>query len=895
PESPGPKGVRAQTAVRFAANRDETLKPPPYIVPPDTGISTQVYPADQMADGMAALNSQLCPSRTAFSPSPTQADRETLDLLRLGFRHIRDGVNVCYNEAAHDDWMAREYAAEGLDAIVVGGFIWYPASQLASFAASYPWVAAIEYSNESDDARYTTSGIIRTYDPAGVTQAGSRTLSCQYLWSGARSGQCAKFLVPGAVYKLNDGARSEFVVPAGIAQQTSVSSLVLTGPTRFAHPSGTQFLRWDAATNSLADYTFEALPWYKYVAPALRAALPSMPILGPSLARPIPNAYAFAADGNGWPGAGIDYVETHSYPVPASVNPEGVTGDWYQGTGPSRPPCAYGSPSYGQMTLARCAGNQVMGPGFENATDWQTEYSAEVVPVSCPAPVGATSAIPDDVAVDYMAAGEVGALAHGATRTYWFRDQDGTDGAKSAFCTYGLIRTDACGVTYAGAPYYKPEALTLLALVNWFTDKRCHYTISPGRRSCTFTPSALDGTWSNPALPLNSQAVQWANGTIAVAFWQGAQSYRVKSAGSPCAAAMSCRIAVPTQRERYASPLLSGATGVGLTGIDDDASDPTPAPASTTAADGSPITESTCPEGPAKKPMFGCLLPIVPLSVAGGAVSVTSSRRMQFIVFTPSRAPATLAALVPGYRQLPLAAPGAPPTPEPAPTPVPAQLGRGSVSYVQSASTIAAPFTIELPARPSAGTLILGGAGYMNGQNPAPPAGFANLDAPHSGYSNALATWYAVGPTRQPIAIANATGLGSGFAEEFANVDARAPIAAHGAYASVQKNPASVTPPAVNVTRSGSAVLVVIETANGTGTGGFDSPIVPPAGWALDQAALGRAHATFVFRDLFAQKGGQSFAPPAFQLESNAHDYTLMTTIVVQPPLAGAADAESGR
>jgi hypothetical protein len=636
-----PPSVPSATPIPFGTNPAETDTAAPCVLPSGNAVSTCVDDADAVASSIANINSQFCTSTTAFSGSPTTADTLAIDGTRFIMRRVRDGLGInggCHNTTALQAFFTLEYGAKSMRVLDGVDGIWFAPAELAAIQAICGCLQSIAYWNESDQL---FDPPVQLYAAGGTIAAGSTTVAIQYSGSGAQTNQAGKWIVPGQLYQITDGASSELVTVLSAAQQTdgTGSSVVLQHPTAFSHASGTALNCW-STTGACPDFTYPALNWYHYTAPYLRANAPSLEVLCPSIALPITKSYLFQSNANGYPGWSCDTTEIHNYTI---YNPESASGDGYVGVGPQHLPCASGGHSYGWVANTWCVKNQEVGPGYENRPTVTTENSWQQYPYGQTPSTGATGAIPDNVALHYYVRAAFENLDDGNIETYYFPWQQGQDGATSPFCEYGWIITNNCGQTYPGAPYYSAAATALMSTVRWLTDAACPYSNFPGDITCSFTPNVTIGTWSSSALPFNARTIENSAGYVWVFFGQGCDEWdTVGQAPITCA----------TQSETYTSTDLATATGVGVTSLDDTTTDPTPPPRSVTYADGTSATHNVCPDGPATTNYYGCWKPVTALTPSSNAVTVTSQGDPQVLVYQLATAPAKTTATAPPRRAL---------------------------------------------------------------------------------------------------------------------------------------------------------------------------------------------------------------------------------------------------
>jgi hypothetical protein len=583
-----------------------TTLPTPTPRPSATAINSYVEPADQFAD-MFAINTSYCEDGINVGPPVPQptSDPVSLQYLKLsGFRHVReDGIYYCAQQSTEESMYQYLFANDGIT--VTSGTVGMTLSQLQNVNAAPPngyggAVDALEFGNEWDDGKQP---LIPT---ASLNSVGSLVVNTAFNYA-------ASYAIPNQTYEWMDGSGELMVISQTLGQ----SSFSIKTPLLFNHQNGATFQR-------VGQFTSDVDTWLAYWSPQIRLYQPTFPVLGASLAFPR-NAANFAGVGDGYL---VNYIEDHGYP--GANFPEGPTGDSSVGLGtPAAGPCSVAGTqgSFGFNTCnaqVQASGNQLPYTYLEPPAHqiWTTEIAWQVLPIGTAYSPHFPQGIPDDVAVKYDPRQSfLAAEQRSRARIYHFNLMEGQDAPNSDFCSYGYIRVQGnAGTTCSYAAslpngiFPKPEFYAMESLAHFFTDAGCHYP------TCTFAPYSLAPTISSPGLPLNEANFEWSSGKIAVVLWLGAQSYDAITTGT-CQATTSCYLTVAPVSETVTIPNMTSAT---LQGIDASSSDPTPAPGSTTAPDGTvEANVQVCPQPPTVN-QFGCIKPATALTVTSPGTSTAS-------------------------------------------------------------------------------------------------------------------------------------------------------------------------------------------------------------------------------------------------------------------------------
>lgn len=661
--------------------------PTPSITPGP--VNTTVYPADQFRASFG-VNMSYDEDGTNYSVMPSPGARATSDPTPLayiktiggttGVQFVRDGTGVLgYNISNYNLVWNQMYAGIGVQ--VEGSNVSsYTLAQIQTVPNNA--VFGLEPINEWDV--FTLPTYVATQNAANY---GTSTITTQ-------SSYYQRDLIPGSLYCFQDAKPECFNVGWSTTPATG-AVLLPNGSFMYPHSSSTTII---AGTNNYN----QMLSWGAWMAGPVRYYQPTFPIICPALAFPR-NAQQFTQPAL----AGLCSVgNLHDYPEIAA-NPGGPTGDGsesyqLQGDGPCSWPPGNGtltSYGFGYNTCSMAMEMGLANPQqyvFQGSVMpipvWTTETSYHVEPIGDAYTTNSYAAIPDDTAVKYLARRYLFGFTHNRSLQFWFQMMDGTDAPTGGFCTYGMIRVGGNGNNqchgnaatpdplYISAPKAEFQAFQTLARYSY--DSGCHYP------TCALGVSNINITWSDPTLPLQEVNLKYSNGDLAVWFWQEGQSYNnhppsPSPATTPtgCIATTSCYFSVPTRSETVVIPFMTSAV---LSGLSSNGSDPTAAPTTVPAYDGTPENVSLCPITSVTQNCFGGLLPSTSLTVtnpgtANASVSVTSTDTPMVIrasfsgatpVPTPS-APPTSNPVSPNpspslYPGLPTAtAPPAPPTPIP--------------------------------------------------------------------------------------------------------------------------------------------------------------------------------------------------------------------------------------
>jgi hypothetical protein len=574
-------------------------------------------------------------------------DEPSVAYLKLsGVKHVREAcIFYCNYQSAEQTYYADLYAHEGIR--MISGTSGMTLSELQNVQTNYGGaIEGLEFGNEWDDGKTVPI-------PLGAPATeGALQITTQNNYANT-------FIVPNSTYQFNDGSGEQFTVAVVVGQ----SAFNIKLPLQHTHTATATFTRVGPFTNDTNN-------WLAYWSPQIRQYQPTFEIMGSSLAFPV-NASQFTGIGNGYL---VNSEEDHGYPNEGD-NPEGTTGDSSQSLSANyTTPCSAGNTSYSwgydtcqsQIQATGVAAPYSFGlpPYFPVTT---TEYAYEVVPPGTAYSASSNPyAIPDRIGVLYLSRAYLQAAAQQSRlHMYWFNLVEGQDAPAGAFCSYGLLRsqgstTTSCSYGASLTPtgiFPKPEFYTWESLIHYFSDPGCVFP------TCTFTAYPLSVSFSAPGLPLNEANFEWSTGKIAIALWLGAQGYDAVTNAS-CQATTSCNLSVTPRTETVTIPFMTSAQ---LVAIDSTASDPTPAPTTTTAPDGN--TEANvqlCAVGsasPAPSNQFGCIGAATTMTVsnagtASASVTLSVTDTPQFIQPVISGQPSPVPTALATTNPLPAGTPG---------------------------------------------------------------------------------------------------------------------------------------------------------------------------------------------------------------------------------------------